>query len=106
MEFNKCYVDELDNKTNVQQEKNQKFIENLKKCFIAATKETEGYKAFKYIKKICLWDEKYFQTTAEQELYKKARRDVWLLIREYIPDNVLANIEIKDKTDIFDDLSK
>ena len=106
MEFNKSCTDVIKEKTIELKNANEKMTENLKKCFSSATKEIDGYRAFKYIKKICLWDEKYSHTTAEQELYKKARRDVWLLIREFIPDKTLAKIEILDKTDIFEELNR
>ena len=106
MESSKTCTDVIKEKTKELKNSNEKISNNLKKCFIEATKEIDGYRAFKYIKKICLWDEKYSQTSAEQELYKKARRDVWLLIREFIPDNVLTKLEILDKTDIFEELNR
>lgn len=99
-------TDVVQKNTISETEANANFSTNIKKCFAAATKEIDGYKAFKYIKKICLWDEEATNTTMEAELYKKARRDVWLLIRKYIPDEVLANIEIKDKENIFEELRK
>ena len=106
MHISETQTDVIQKNNITQTEANEKFSVNLKKCFAAATKDIDGYKAFKYIKKICLWDEETTNTTMEAELYKKARRDVWLLIRKYIPDEVLVNIEIKDKENIFDELRK
>ena len=106
MHYSKSTVDVIKENTQSLENANAKFTLNLKKCFAQATKDVDGYKAFKYIKKICLWDEEATKTTMEAELYKKARRDVWLFIRKYIPDEVLANIEIKDKEDIFIELGK
>lgn len=105
MEHRKTIVDDLKDVEKNILEKNVKVSENLKKCFLAATKDIDGYKAFKYLKKICLWDEVSERTNMESELYKKARRDIWLLIREYIPPNTLAKLEIYDKKDIFEELA-
>ena len=106
MNYGDSIVDELKKKEKEAQQANEKFIVNVKKCFAAAVAEKDGLSAFKIIKRFCLWDEPYSQTTMESELYKKARRDVWLLIRKYIPDKKLAEIEIFDKTDIFEELGK
>ena len=63
----------------------------------SALKTKEGQIAFKLIKKLSLWDEASVNTSAEGELYKRGRRDIWLMIRQYIPKKILAQIEIFDE---------
>ena len=53
MESSKTCTDVIKEKTKELKNSNEKISNNLKKCFIEATKEIDGYRAFKYIKKIC-----------------------------------------------------
>ena len=74
--------------------------ENLRTCFEQATKTKEGKCAFKYIKKISCWDTEELNVESSVLAYQRGRRDAWLLIRQFLPKQVLADIEIYDKYDI------
>lgn len=83
-----------------QKEKQQKIDEKLKTCFAAALSTKEGMIAFQLIKKLSLWDEPCSSTNVDSEIYKKGRRDMWLMIREYLPPDILAKIEIYEKLNL------
>lgn len=90
-------VDQIKKAEKEQQEKQQQIDEKLKICFASAVATKEGIIAFKLIKKLSLWDEPCSNTNVDSEIYKKGRRDMWLMIREYLPPDILAKIEIYEK---------
>ena len=90
-------LDQIKEVEDKQAQKQKELDEKLKICFASALKTKEGQIAFKLIKKLSLWDEASVNTSAEGELYKRGRRDMWLMIRQYIPKKILAQIEIFDE---------
>lgn len=80
---------------------NEKLLnEKYKQCF-AKTLETEEAKCvFQLLNKLSLWDEISDSDTKESLIYKKGRRDLWVMIRQYIPNSVLAEIEIYKQHEI------
>ena len=90
----KTKLEEIENKQKEEKEKNAEIEEKIKKCFQFATEKKGGLIAFKIINLLCLWSETTANTNSENELYKRGRRDIWNLIRRYIPQEKLAKIEI------------
>lgn len=93
----KTKVEQIKSIENNQAQKQAELDEKLKTCFKAAVETKEGIIAFKLIKKLSLWDEASVNTSAENELYKRGRRDIWLMIRNYLPKKILAQIEVFDE---------
>lgn len=77
-----------------QQEKENKII---KQCFIEAC-EKEGFKLLlQMIKDLSLWDKVEQNIDAGILQYQRGRRDMWLILRSYVPKDVLSQIEIHNK---------
>lgn len=74
--------------------------ENIKLCFSKATETKEGKMAFKYIKNISCWDSEELNVDSSVLAYQKGRRDTWMLIRQFLPKELLADIEVYNKYDI------
>lgn len=80
---------------------NQKLLdEKYKQCFSKALETEHGKCAFQLLHKLCLWDEISDSDTSDSLIYKKGRRDIWLMIRQYIPKVVLTEIEIYKQHEI------
>ena len=84
-------------------EKNQKRIELikeeeiLKECFLESTKKDYARTYLQFIKDLCLWDCQEENIDKDILAYKKGRRDIWIIIRNFIPKDLLAEIEIYNK---------
>ncbi len=72
----------------------------LKECFLETTKKDYAKIYLQFIKDICLWDLQEENIDKEILAYKKGRRDIWLIIRNFIPKDVLAEIEIYNKYEV------
>ena len=59
-----------------------------------AFQDTNVKYVFKFIKKISLWGVQDEEITPNSLIYKKGRSDIWAIIRNIIPKDVLAQIEI------------
>ncbi|MDY6358437.1 MAG: hypothetical protein SPL73_05700 [Cyanobacteriota bacterium] len=77
-------------------EKQKQLEQNLKKSCSEIFSTVNGKFFLKYLKRICLWSEQDTNINPETVLYKKGRRDIWTIIRNVIPRDVLAQIEIYD----------
>jgi hypothetical protein len=90
-------VDELLKKQKESEEKQKKIIEDLKLASKELFSTANGKFFLKYLKAICLWSEQDVNINGEVLIYKKGRRDIWTIIRNVIPKDVLAQIEIFDE---------
>lgn len=102
MEFRKTKtkVDELFEKQTEAEKRQQRELENLRTCCKEIFKDTNGKYLLKYLKKICFWEDQDMNVNHDTIVYKKGRRDVWLILRSLIPKDVLAQIEIYDAENI------
>lgn len=88
-----CYVDELQKKREEKKEAERKLIENVK--ISAEIFNCENGKFFlKFLMNTCLWNSQDNEITPNKVVYDKGRRDIWAIIRNVIPKDVLADIEI------------
>lgn len=74
--------------------------EKYKQCFAKALSTEQGKCAFQLLHKLSLWDEMSDNDTSESLIYKRGRRDMWNMVRQYIPKKVLAEIEIYKQYEI------
>lgn len=100
MKNNKTKIDELIEKQNQAELREKKELENLKISAKEVFKSAEGKHILRFLKKACHWDEQDMNINNEVLIYKKGRRDIWLIIRNLLPKDVLAQIEIYDTENI------
>ena len=93
----KSNIDELIAKQKEEEEKQKKIVEDLKLACKETLSTTNGIFFLKYLKKISFWAEQDLNINPDILIYKKGRRDIWAIIRNVIPKDVLAQIEIYDK---------
>lgn len=93
-------VDELLKKQKEAEEKQKKVIEDLKLASKEVFSTVNGKFFLKYLKRLCFWSEQDLNINNEILIYKKGRRDIWTIIRNVIPKEVLAQIEIYDEDDL------
>ena len=94
MLFNKTKVDEITLKAQEKERKEQEETEQLKIACKQAFSNINGIYFLKYLFKLCLWAEQDLNINNEVLIYKKGRRDIWAIIRNVIPPNILKEIEI------------
>jgi len=95
----KSKVDEIIEQQKEAQEKQIKEIADLKLCCKEIFSNKNGKFFLKYLKKICFWSEQDLNINNEILIYKKGRRDIWSIIRNVLPKEILAHIEIFDDED-------
>ena len=101
---NNSTVDEILKNKQLQEQKEKEEIENLKIAAKEIFKDKNGFYFLKFLKKICLWDEQDNNINNEILIYKKGRRDIWLVIRNLLKPDLLAQVEIF--SDISDENTK
>ena len=89
-------IDEIFEKQKKEEEKQKKIFEDLKIACKGIASGTNGKFFLKFLKDICFWDEEDCNINNEILIYKKGRRDIWIIIRKILPPDVLAQIEIYD----------
>ncbi len=89
-------IDELLKKQQEAEEKEKKMVEDLKVVCKDIFSTPNGKFFLKYLKRLSLWSEQDLNINNEILIYKKGRRDIWAIIRNIIPKDVLAQIEIYD----------
>ena len=94
-------IDEILKLQKETEEKQRKLTEDLKLACKKLFASTNGKFFLKYLKNLTLWSEQDNNINNEILIYKKGRRDIWAIIRNVIPKNILAEIEIYD-TDLQD----
>lgn len=103
MEYNKNIADKLEEQRQIQAEKQLKEETVLKQCLKKVVETKEGRIFLKYLNQLCLWSEQDLNINLEYLTYKKGRRDIWILIRQLIPQETLVDIEIKDNIKIIEE---
>ena len=94
--FRKTKVDEIHQREKEIMEKEEKVIEDLKLVCADIFSSKNGMFFLKYLFKMCFWAEQDININNEVLLYKKGRRDTWAIIRNVIPKDILAQVEIYD----------
>lgn len=98
MLFNKrkTKIDELFEKQKEADERQKRELENLKLCCKELFKDVNGKYLLRFLMRICHWAEEDLNINHDMIIYKKGRRDIWLILRTLLPKEVLAQIEIYD----------
>lgn len=99
MQFNnrKTDVDKLLEKQKEADERQQRELDNLKLCCSELFNNTNGKYLLRFLKRICHWSDEDMNINHDSIVYKKGRRDVWLILRTLLPKDVLAQIEVYDE---------
>lgn len=97
---NNSKIDELLKKQQEAEARQKKIVEDLKLACKDIFSTPNGKFFLKYLKNMCFWSEQDLNINNEILIYKKGRRDTWAIIRNVIPKDVLAQIEIYDETEI------
>ena len=94
---NKSKIDEILEKQKQADLREKKEIENLKLACREVFTDVNGKLFLKFLKKISGWNDQDNNINNEVLIYKKGRRDIWAIIRNLIPKDVLVQIEIYDE---------
>lgn len=94
----KSKVDVLFEKQEEARKKQQKIVEDLMFACKDLFSTPNGIFFLKYLFKMCFWGEQDTNINHDVLLYKKGRRDTWAIIRNVIPKDILAQIEIYDNS--------
>ena len=92
--------DKIDQQKENEAEKQKAYEEAVKTCFKAVADSEEGKCVLQLLKNLSLWDSEQNNVEQQALAYERGRRDGWLLIRQFIPAEVLAEIEILNKHNI------
>lgn len=92
--------DEIEQRKADEEKKQKAYEEAVKTCFKAVGNTEEGKCVLQLIKNLSLWDSEQNNVEQQALAYERGRRDNWLLIRQFIPAEVLAEIEIYNKHNI------
>lgn len=100
MEQRKSKVDEIREQQQQAEQQNEKRTENLKLACKEIAETKNGQYLLKFLYEISSWAEQDCNINSDVLIYKKARRDYWSIVRNIIPPNVLAHIEIYGDIDL------
>lgn len=90
-------VDELV-KINAEKEaKEKKEIENIRLACKDIFNSTNGKYFLQFLKKICGWNDSGNNINSEILIYQKGRRDIWNVIRNILPKEILVDVEIYEE---------
>lgn len=92
----KSTVDSLIEKQQKRIEREKKEIENIKLACRETFNDVNGKFFLQFLKRICGWNDQDNNINTEVLAYKKGRRDIWNIIRNVLPKDVLAQVEIYD----------
>lgn len=98
--FNRSKVDELVKKEQQKLEREKQEIKNLKLACSEIFKTTNGKYILRALKNFCGWNDQDMNVNADILAYKKGRRDVWVFLRNILPKDVVAQIEIYDEINL------
>lgn len=98
----KTRMDEIYKKQEekIQREKQQ--VEKLKLACSEIFSNSNGKYFLNFIKNYCGWNSQDMNINPEVLIYQKGKRDVWVLIRNILPKNLLAEIEIYSEQNLSD----
>ena len=97
MKSRKTDIDKLLEKQQQADERQKRELENLKLGCSQIFNDVNGKYFLRFMKRICCWAEEDMNINHDTIVYKKGRRDVWLILRTLLPKEVLAQIEIYDE---------
>lgn len=100
MQQRKSKVDEIREQQQQAEQQNEQKTENLKIACKEIAETTNGQYLLKFLYEISGWAEQDCNINSEVLIYKKARRDYWSIVRNIIPPNILARIEIYGDIDL------
>jgi hypothetical protein len=92
----KSKVDAILTRQKEEKQRQEKMISDLKIACKELFSNNNGTFFLQYLKTLCLWAEQDNNINNEILIYKKGRRDIWAIIRNILPPNILAQIEIYD----------
>jgi len=90
-------VDELLEKQAEREKREKQKIENVKLACKELFNNPNGKFFLQFIKRACGWNDSDRNINPEVLIYQKGRRDIWNIIRNILPKDVLAQIEIYDE---------
>lgn len=102
MNDGKSAVDFLAEKERKKIEHEKQVNENLKVCCKDIFNSVNGKYFLLYLKSLCLWNDQDNNINNEILIYKKGRRDIWAIIRNFLPKDILAQIEIYEEKNLID----
>ena len=91
---NKSITDELLKKRKDKERQQKQYIQDVQLAAANLFNSKNGKFYLKYIMNCCLWNEQTTSINPDEVLYKKGRRDIWVLIRNTLPKDILADVEI------------
>lgn len=98
MNYNSITNPEFIQQEMARQKKEQEIEKEKIKQFFVDACEKEGFKLLlQMLKDLSLWDKVEQNIDVGILQYQRGRRDIWLLLRGYVPKDVLAQIEIYNK---------
>ncbi len=95
----KTRADDLYEKQHKAEEKQKQEFENLKLCCKEVFSDVNGKYFLKFLNKLCNWAEEDNNINHDLLVYKKGRRDIWLIVRMLLPKDIVAQIEAYEETD-------
>lgn len=93
----KSAVDNLLEKQARVEERQKKEIENIKLACRETFNDVNGKFFLQFLKRICGWNDQDNNINGEVLAYKKGRRDIWNIVRNVLPKDILAQVEIFDE---------
>ena len=91
--YNNHFCDELQKQREKKQQEHELYISKVKQS--AEMLDCENGRFFlKFLLKTCLWNNQDNEITPNKVVYDKGRRDIWAILRNVIPKDVLADVEI------------
>lgn len=100
--FNKrpCKTDVLLKERQEAMNAQKQKIENLKKACSEIFATPNGKYLLQFLLEFCGWNDQDMNINGEILAYKKGKRDVWVLLRNLLPRDVLAQVEIYGQKDL------
>lgn len=90
-------VDNLFRKQAEREKQKKQKIENMKLVCKEVFNDVNGKFFLQFLKTICGWNDQDNNINPEILAYKKGRRDIWNIIRNILPKDVLAQVEIYEE---------
>jgi len=97
--FSKTKTDFIETQKQAEKDKQQQEEDNLKLVCKELFTNKNGYYFLRFLKKISLWDKQDVNVNTEILAYEKGRRDIWLIIRNFLPKETLVQVEIYNQDD-------
>lgn len=92
--FRKSKVDDIYKQEQEKFEREKQEIDNLKLACADVFSSSNGKYILRFLKKVSGWSEQDMNINTDVLAYKKGRRDIWLILRNLLPKDILAQIEI------------